>query len=117
MTSIGIDVFLSCTIPIFPISFQKSFTVILIYFVYSLLFKFPVFAFNFLNTSVEILSFGTVDLPIIVLVNRFRTCHIFFQFYYWFNYWLSFTPAYSRISHEYSSLFIIVINLIFMFSL
>ena len=31
--------------------------------------------------------------------------------------WLSFTLAYSRISHEYSSLFIIVINLIFMFSL
>ena len=31
----------------------------------------------------------------------------------WFNYWL----AYSRISHEYSSLFIIVIGLIFMFSL
>ena len=27
------------------------------------------------------------------------------------------TLAYSRISHEYSSLFIIVINLIFMFSL
>ena len=35
----------------------------------------------------------------------------------WFNYWFSFTLAYSRISHEYSSLFIIVINLIFMFSL
>ena len=34
-----------------------------------------------------------------------------------FNYWFSFTLAYSRISHEYSSLFIIVINLIFMFSL
>ena len=34
----------------------------------------------------------------------------------WFNYWFSFTLAYSRISHEYSSLFIIVINLIFMFS-
>ena len=33
----------------------------------------------------------------------------------WFNYWFSFTLAYSRISHEYSSLFIIVINLIFMF--
>ena len=32
-------------------------------------------------------------------------------------YWFSFTLAYSRISHEYSSLFIIVINLIFMFSL
>ena len=31
------------------------------------------------------------------------------------NYWFSFTLAYSRISHEYSSLFIIVINLIFMF--
>ena len=31
--------------------------------------------------------------------------------------WFSFTLAYSRISHEYSSLFIIVINLIFMFSL
>ena len=29
----------------------------------------------------------------------------------------AFTLAYSRISHEYSSLFIIVINLIFMFSL
>ena len=27
----------------------------------------------------------------------------------WFNYWFSFTLAYSRISHEYSSLFIIVI--------
>ena len=35
----------------------------------------------------------------------------------WFNYWFSFTLAYSRISNEYSSLFIIVINLIFMFSL
>ena len=35
----------------------------------------------------------------------------------WFNYWFSFTLAYTRISHEYSSLFIIVINLIFMFSL
>ena len=35
----------------------------------------------------------------------------------WFNYWFSFTLAYSRISHEYSSLIIIVINLIFMFSL
>ena len=34
-----------------------------------------------------------------------------------FNQWVSFTLAYSRISHEYSSLFIIVINLIFMFSL
>ena len=34
-----------------------------------------------------------------------------------FNCWFSFTLAYSRISHEYSSLFIIVINLIFMFSL
>ena len=33
------------------------------------------------------------------------------------NYWFSFTLVYSRISHEYSSLFIIVINLIFMFSL
>ena len=33
----------------------------------------------------------------------------------WFNYWFPFTPAYSRISHEYSSLFIIVINLIFVF--
>ena len=31
--------------------------------------------------------------------------------------WFSFTLAYSRISHEYSSLFIIVINLIFMFPL
>ena len=30
-----------------------------------------------------------------------------------FNYWFSFTLAHSRISHEYSSLFIIVINLIF----
>ena len=35
----------------------------------------------------------------------------------WFNYWFSFTLVYSRISHEYSSLFIIVINLMFMFSL
>ena len=35
----------------------------------------------------------------------------------WFNYWFSFTLAYSRISHEYSPLFIIVIHLIFMFSL
>ena len=34
----------------------------------------------------------------------------------WFNYWFSFTLANSRISHEYSSLFIIVINLIFVFS-
>ena len=33
----------------------------------------------------------------------------------WFNYWFSFTLAYSRISHEYSSLFIIVINLIIMY--
>ena len=35
----------------------------------------------------------------------------------WFNCWFSFALAYSRISHECSSLFIIVINLIFMFSL
>ena len=35
----------------------------------------------------------------------------------WFSYWFSFTLAYCRISHEYSSLFIIVIYLIFMFSL
>ena len=35
----------------------------------------------------------------------------------WFNYWFSFTLAYSRISQEYSSLLIIVINLNFMFSL
>ena len=35
----------------------------------------------------------------------------------WFTYWFSFTLTYSRISHEFSSLFIIVINLIFMFSL
>ena len=35
----------------------------------------------------------------------------------WFNYWFSFTLAYSRISQEYSSLLIIVINLIFMLSL
>ena len=35
----------------------------------------------------------------------------------WFNYSFSFTLAYSRISHVYPSLFIIVINLIFMFSL
>ena len=34
-----------------------------------------------------------------------------------FNYSFSFTLAYSRISHEYSSSFIIVVNLIFMFSL
>ena len=34
-----------------------------------------------------------------------------------FNYWFSFTSAYSRISNEYLSLFIIVINLSFMFSL
>ena len=31
----------------------------------------------------------------------------------WFNYWFSFTLAYSRIKYEYSSLFIIVIDLIF----
>ena len=47
--------------------------------------------------------------------------HIFAMFKYsfiqWFNYWFLFTLAYSRISHEYSSLFIVVINLIFMFSL
>ena len=35
----------------------------------------------------------------------------------WFNYWFSFTLVYSRISHEYSSLSVIVINLIFMFPL
>ena len=33
----------------------------------------------------------------------------------WFNYWFSFTLAYSKISHEYSSLFIIVINLFLCF--
>ena len=33
----------------------------------------------------------------------------------WFNYWFSFTLAYSRISHEYLSLFIIVNNLILCF--
>ena len=47
--------------------------------------------------------------------------HFFFTICLWlgpprFNYWFSFTLAYSRISHKYSSLFIIVINLIFMFS-
>ena len=35
----------------------------------------------------------------------------------WFSYWFSFTLAYRRISHEHSSLFIIVINLIFVFAL
>ena len=35
----------------------------------------------------------------------------------WFNYWFSFTLVYRRISHDYSSLFIIVINLIFTFLL
>ena len=35
----------------------------------------------------------------------------------WFSYWFPLTLAYSRISHEYSSLSIIVINLICMFSL
>ena len=34
-----------------------------------------------------------------------------------FSCWLSFTLAHSRISPEYSSLFLIVINLTFMFSL
>ena len=33
----------------------------------------------------------------------------------WFNYWFSFTLAYSRISHENSALFILVINLILCF--
>ena len=33
----------------------------------------------------------------------------------WFNYQFSFTLAYNRISHEYSSLFIIMINLILCF--
>ena len=42
---------------------------------------------------------------------------MFLLFVALFNYWFSFTLAYSRISHKYSSLFIIVINLIFMFSL
>ena len=46
-----------------------------------------------------------------VIKNRNYTC------FFWFNYGFSFTLAYSRISHGYSSLFIIVINLIFMFSL
>ena len=35
----------------------------------------------------------------------------------WFGFWFSFALAYSRISHECSSLVIIVINLVFMFSL
>ena len=35
----------------------------------------------------------------------------------WFNYWFSFTLTYNRFSQEYSSLFIIVINLMFMFPL
>ena len=35
----------------------------------------------------------------------------------WFSCWLSFTLAYSRVDREYSSLFIVVINLIYMFSL
>ena len=35
----------------------------------------------------------------------------------WFNNWFSFTLAHRTVSQEYSSLFIIVINLIFMFSL
>ena len=33
----------------------------------------------------------------------------------WFNYWFSFTLVHSRISQEYSSLFIIVITLILCF--
>ena len=37
--------------------------------------------------------------------------------FYGFKYWFTFILPYSRISHEYSFLFIIVINLIFMFSL
>ena len=32
----------------------------------------------------------------------------------WFNYWFSITLAYSRLSYEYLSLFIIAINLIFL---
>ena len=32
----------------------------------------------------------------------------------WFNYWVSFTLAYSRISNEYSSLFITVVTAFFM---
>ena len=35
----------------------------------------------------------------------------------WCNYWLSFTLAHSIIGNEYSSLFVIVIVLVFMFSL
>ena len=35
----------------------------------------------------------------------------------WFNYWFSFTLSHSRISHEYSSLFIVTLNLICNFSL
>ena len=35
----------------------------------------------------------------------------------WFNYWFSFALACSGVGHEYSSLFIVVINLIFVFSL
>ena len=35
----------------------------------------------------------------------------------WFSYWFSFTLAYSGVGHGCSSLFIIVIDLIFMFSL
>ena len=35
----------------------------------------------------------------------------------WFNYRVSFTLSHSRISHEYLSLFIIMMNLIFIFSL
>ena len=50
---------------------------------------------------------GTTDFTRLVYSEKSR-------FTLWFNYWFSFTLAYSRISHEYSSLFIIVIILIFL---
>ena len=52
-----------------------------------------------------------VEICVKVLRQSFQLCPP------WFNYWFPFTLAYSRVRHEYSSLFIKVINMIFMFSL
>ena len=76
--------------------------------------------------SIEITSLGKREQILVLFVRLFDLRFFGFVCFLFllvsgvglrFNYWFSFALAYSRISHGYSSLFIIMINLIFMFSL
>ena len=78
----------------------------------------------FLNSAIKFNKPGTVSTTSLINIPQITNFGSLSKIYIkfndvtpWFIYWFSFTLAYSRISHEYSSLFIIVINLIFMFSL